>query len=458
MSNKKSDDVKVYDPTKWLTGKIEYEFGGPAGNLAMMIGFPLLMWYMAACYKYNSCQFILPEDGESIAEFVYRLYQYTYEGAFPTWLAWKIEIGFLIFQILTAFTLPGLLAYGLPVPHLGNKSLPYYCNAYASLYVTSAFALILHFSGIFYLPTLLDRFGEIMSVAMITGFLFSFFIYFQAFAQKTCVRMTGSHIHDFFMGAPLYPRFFSIDWKLFYEVRLPWFTLFFLSLSLVIKQYEEYGYISQQAWYCLYGCWLYANACAKGEALIVSSWDLFYEKFGFLLIFWNVAGVPFTYCYNTLYLASHDPSEYSRGWTYSIFLWVLISFAYYVFDLGNGQKNSFRLHIKGVYKHRKLFPTFKQTFIENPSYIKCKNGSMLLTDGVFVYARKAHYTADFIQNLCWALNTGFNSPLPYFYPVFFFVMILHRAHRDLSKMKLKYGEDYDEYCRRCPWIFIPYVF
>ena len=33
------------------------------------------------------------------------------------------------------------------------------------------------------------------------------------------------------------------------------------------------------------------NACAKGEHMIPQTWDMFHEKFGFMLIFWNMAGV-----------------------------------------------------------------------------------------------------------------------------------------------------------------------
>jgi len=32
---------------------------------------------------------------------------------------------------------------------------------------------------------------------------------------------------------------------------------------------------------------------AKGEECIPVSWDIFHEKSGFMLIFWNYAGVPF---------------------------------------------------------------------------------------------------------------------------------------------------------------------
>lgn len=52
---------------------------------------------------------------------------------------------------------------------------------------------------------------------------------------------------------------------------------------------------------------------------------------GFMLIFWNMAGVPFTYCYNTLYLLK----QYEAGhpvylsWTANAALCVVLLSAYY---------------------------------------------------------------------------------------------------------------------------------
>ena len=85
--------------------------------------------------------------------------------------------------------------------------------------------------------------------------------------------MTGYPIYDFFLGAELNPRMFGIlDFKMFFMVRIPWFILFGLSCATAARQYERYGYVSAEALFLVVAHYLYANACAKGEQLIISSW------------------------------------------------------------------------------------------------------------------------------------------------------------------------------------------
>jgi delta24(24(1))-sterol reductase len=80
--------------------------------------------------------------------------------------------------------------------------------------------------------------------------------------------------------------------------------------------------------------------------------------------------------------------------------------------------------------------------------------SLLNTDAK---ARKIHYTCDLFFALSWGLITGFDSPFPWFYPVFFSCMIVHRAIRDVQKCREKYGDAWMEYERRVPWLFVPRV-
>ena len=186
-----------------------------------------------------------------------------------------------------------------------------------------------------------------------------------------------------------------------------------------------------------------------------ASRDMSHEKWGYMLIFWNMAGVPLTYCHATLYLATHDPSEYRLPTWFMISLYVTYIFAYWVWDSCNSQKNRFRQQEQGTLFLRKTFPQVPWQTIKNPTYIRCKNGGTLLTSGWYGMARKIHYTADMVQMMAWGLVTGFASPIPYFLPVFFLVMILHRVERDVHRCSLKYGEDWEEYKRQVPALFIP---
>lgn len=238
----------------------------------MMIGFPLLMWYMfvgAVCYN---GRLPLPAQGQSLADFAKHIAGLAYTHAFPHPKAWAIYWTFLVLEAVGYLYLPGVYGKGKYLPHLG-KQLDYYCSGIWSWYITIASALALHFSGLFRLDTLIDEFGPLMSVAILTGFLISLVGYISALARGAEHRMTGNHIYDFFMGAELNPRLFGwLDFKMFQEVRIPWYTLFLLSLGTALKQYEELGYVSGEVCFILMAHFLYGNACAKGEELIITSW------------------------------------------------------------------------------------------------------------------------------------------------------------------------------------------
>lgn len=449
----------------WRPGmdpKVDYsghlEFGGSLGVLALMIGFPLLIYYMWIGATYYDGKLPLPRDGQSWVEFGEHLLDLVYTDAFPHFRAWRIYWAYYIFECVCYVWLPGFTCYGKPLPHLGGQKLVYFCNAYASFYVTILVMMVLHGSGIFPIYTFLDEFGPLMSVSIISGFICSFFAYIRAFARGAQHRITGYPIYDFFMGAELNPRIFGIDFKMFHEVRIPWSILFGLSCAAAARQYENYGYVSGEVLFLVMAHFLYANACAKAEHLITTTWDMYQEKMGFLLIFWNMAGVPMSYCHCTLYLANHEPSTYAWNRYALAAFFIAYLFVYWVWDTCNSHKNSFRMMEQGTFVKRKTFPQLPWQEIRNPKTISTETGHAILVDGWYGLARKVHYSCDLFFALSWGLITGFSSPFPWFYPVFFSVMIAHRAMRDIYRCRQKYGEAWKEYERRVPYLFIPVSF
>ena len=133
----------------------------------------------------------------------------------------------------------------------------------------------------------------------------------------------------------------------------------------------------------------YANSCTHQTPR-----DMYYEKWGFMLIFWNLAGVPLSYCHSTIYLANHAPSVYRWNPFFLGPLYVSYLLVYWVWDTANAQKNRFRQQERGTLMNRKTFPQLPWQTIENPRIIKTKTGESLLVDGWYGYARKVHYTCD----------------------------------------------------------------
>ncbi|KAK5987018.1 Delta(24(24(1)))-sterol reductase [Cladobotryum mycophilum] len=434
----------------------EFEFGGSLGTLALMIGFPLLMYYMWIGAAYYDGKLPLPQAGQSLTDFGKHLGDLVYTGAYPHARAWKIYWVYYVFEAACYIFMPGFTCFGKPLPHEGGKKLTYYCSAYSSFYLTIVVMAVLHVTGLFHLGVLIDEFGPLLSVSILSGFLASFYAYFSALVRGKQHRVTGYPIYDFFMGAELNPRMFGIlDFKMFYEVRIPWFILFGLSCSAAAKQYETYGYVSGEVMFLVMVHFLYANATGKGEHLITTTWDMYQEKLGFLLIFWNMAGVPMSYCHCTLYLAYRDPATYAWNKYALAALYVSYIIAYYVWDTANSQKNSFRMMERGTFVKRKTFPQLPWQEVINPIAIDTETGDRILASGWYGYARKIHYSCDMFFALSWGLITGFDSPFPWFYPIFFCVMIGHRTMRDVTRCRAKYGEAWKEYERRVPYLFIP---
>lgn len=122
------------------------------------------------------------------------------------------------------------------------------------------------------------------------------------------------------------------------------------------------------------------------------------------------------------------------------------------------QKSRFKMQNQGITTFRGAFPQLPHGTLTNPKFIQTAHGNRLLIDGWWAYSRKPNYVADWIMSLTWGLCIGTASPIPYFYSVFFIAVLVHRVGRDFERCAVKYGKDWEEYCKVVPWMFIPYVY
>jgi protein-S-isoprenylcysteine O-methyltransferase Ste14 len=93
-----------------------------------------------------------------------------------------------------------------------------------------------------------------------------------------------------------------------------------------------------------------------------------------------------------------------------------------------------------------------------PEYIQTQRGTKLLVSGFWGIARHSNYLGDLMMGLAWCMTTGFSRVLPYFYFIYFFILLVHRERRDHHYCARKYGDDWDTYTSRVRWRILPFVY
>ncbi len=420
------------------------EFGGPIGAVALIIFSHVVLYYLWISWRFNDAALLYPSGVADVLPWVTRMARHVRVDAAPTTEAVLTYGAFFLGQALLTWLIPGMIVYGLPMPHLGGKQLPYVLNGVYTWYASLAIVFGLHYSGVWQLTRVYYIFGPLMTVAILTQDVISVLVYIHAHVTKTTHRMSGNVIYDFFMGASLNPRIGSFDVKMWAETREAWVLLFLLTAAAAAHQIETYGSLSLQMAFMVYAHFVYVNAIHKGEECIPSTWDIFYEKWGWMLAFWNGAGVPYVYCFSSWFIATRSPASIALPTWAVVGLFVLFSVAYYFWDSAQQQRNTYRMKLAGTFVGRKTFPQLPYGILDHRTarFIETKAGSRLLVDGWWRYARKLHYTCDVIMALTWGLVAGFSHVLPYFYCAFFTAMIIHRTTRDVARCERKYGADW----------------
>jgi len=436
------------------SNKFEYEFGGPIGALATMLILPpitLLLIYSAAKGELqispSSLNEIFLMDLPNLCQNPTRMIPCLI--GVPTWF---------VFQVFLQAILPYELVQGVKIQG-SQKRLSYRINGHLAFWVTlliigvgwpytqyypDSSEWMIQF-GRAPLHLLYEYYTELVVSVIVWCTILSTYLYLRSFGKDLILAhggQSGNHIYDFFIGRELNPRFTDnslFDWKEFCELRPGLIGWVLLNLSFLSVQYEKMGYVSGSMILVNTFHFFYVWDALYQEKAILSTMDITTDGFGFMLVFGDLAWVPFTYSLQARYLVDFDPN---MGWMGLTAILMTNFLGYFIFRSSNSQKDAFRRNPN-------------DTSVSHLEYIETKRGTRLLTSGWWGMARKINYTGDWIMGLSWCLVCGFGSIVPYFYAVYFFILLLHRSERDDSMCSEKYGDDWVTYKKMVPYRFIP---
>jgi protein-S-isoprenylcysteine O-methyltransferase Ste14 len=415
-----------------MATKVKWGFNASYG--VMMLALPPLVCWMWICMLYYGGEMTIPTSGEALREMLSHV-------PAPTLTSVLLYGGWFLLQVGLQLWAPGNWVKGAPVPD--GSRLNYKMNGWFSWWVTLALAAALVGLG-WISPTILhDQFGPLMTTVNIFTFLLCVYLYYVGKQQETADRPTGRPVYDYFMGTALNPRNGSFDWKLFCEARPGLILWVLINFSLAAKQYELHGTVTTpMILVCFFHFWYIADYYFHEDA-ILTTWDIKHENFGWMLCWGDLVWVPFTYTLQAQYLLTHTHDLPWWG-TAGIVLLNLVGFA--IFRGTNIQKHKFRLNPERL------------IWGKQPEYIRTEGGSLLLTSGFWGLARHLNYFGDLLMGLAWCLPCLFTNLLPYFYIIYFTLLLVHRERRDDAMCLAKYGQDWEAYRRKVPYRIVPRVY
>ncbi|RNF27320.1 putative C-14 sterol reductase [Trypanosoma conorhini] len=417
---------------------VGYEWGGPVGALSMIVFLPALVLGLNTLCGEKQCTV----DG------VYTLHTElmdTFRASLSQLpLALGIEAAWLLLHALLYVAPFGARVKGTRLRN--GETLVYNMNAVHVFLLTHLALGALHYQGIVRLAGLAEMFVPLMIASIIISMAMSVVLYVASFRAPTVLLSeggnTGNRVYDFWMGRELNPRTGSLDWKLMCELRPGLIGWSVLNWAFVAKAVEAGTCTPSiviiallESFYVFDGLLL--------EAGNLTMMDIVHDGFGFMLCFGDLTWVPFTYTLKTKFLAYH-PVRPSNAYVACVCL--LAVAGYVIFRGANSQKSKFRQN-----------PRDKA--VANLKVMRTSRGKSLIISGYWGFCRHPNYVGDWLMTFSWSALTGTAALLPYFQPVYFAVLLIHRQLRDERQMAEKYGAaDWKKFCTAVRYRLIPYVY
>eukprot|EP00808_Paulinella_micropora_P012983 g9511.t1 len=370
----------------------------------------------------------------------------------PTAKAGLVYVSWYLWQFLLHLVLPAEIGAGVP---LKTGRLLYRLNGWRA-YMTTLFVFVLGpLLGWWNMDWLGKNLMELFCAMNIFAWCQSIFLWLGTnvfeLSGMPPDTATGNAVYDFFMGSSRNPRLFGWwDMKFFCESRPGLILWVLINMSLAYAQCKEHGLTASMVLVNIFELWYITDYFWQEES-ILTTMDIMHDPFGMMLSFGDLAWVPSLYTLQALYLYKNPQVTVGLLET---FLILAIQWAgYSIFREANNQKHLFRSVQEDSVAFEKL-----SIWGRKPDFVQTQRGTKLLASGWWGLARHPNYLGDELMALAWSLPCRFGSVAPYFYPIYFWILLVHRERRDNLHCHTKYEKDWENYSRRVPYRIIPYLY
>ncbi|XP_051132146.1 delta(14)-sterol reductase [Andrographis paniculata] len=358
----------------------------------------------------------------------------------PSWTSAVMLLAFFTYLAIAGSILPGRIVPGVPLSD--GSRLHYRCNGLLALLLLVSVLGISSWMDLLSPAAIADRGLELLSTTFIFSVLVTLLLYISGCGshhQSSSLKphISGNLLHDWWFGIQLNPQFMGIDLKFFF-VRAGMMGWLLINLSVLAKSIKESNTSTSLILYEVF-CLLYILDYFFYEEYMTSTWDIIAERLGFMLVFGDLVWIPFTFSIQGWWLLYNEVDLTSAAIVANCLVFL---FGYCVFRGANKQKHDFKKNPKA--------PIWGKP----PKVI----GQKLLASGYWGIARHCNYLGDLLLALSFSLPCGISSPLPYFYPIYLFILLIWRERRDEARCAQKYKEVWAEYRKLVPWRIFPYIY
>jgi 7-dehydrocholesterol reductase len=257
----------------------------------------------------------------------------------------------------------------------------------------------------------------------------------------------GKTLQDWYCGVDLHPIVDGVDLKLFIASRigmqswalavvhglLDWAkTNVAIPLPVVVSAFLQLTYIYR------FFTW---------EKEYRSTMDQQHDRAGFYVCWGCMAYIPALY-----WIAAVQSSpgmfttETGLGWRGSVICAIIGLVCIYAVSIVDEQKTRVRANPMCFVAGRPA------------TFIRTKQGSLLLTCGGWGLARHLQYAFEIGAALAWTAPVAGTFLPGYMYCVYLAILLVHRTYRDDERCSQKYGADWEAYCKYVPYRIVPGIF